>query len=123
MKQKIDPKETYIVRRLFCCGEGHCPGVRFTHWESGEACIHGHSDDADNEDVHFYWRLVLTPKYKGNPDKTKDQYAKENGDWWEFANLPENVNKWCHLPLAPEGLSEGQVIPPDLSTELSEKED
>lgn len=112
MKKEIDPKETYIVREVFCCGEGHCPGIRFTHWESGEACIHNHSSESSNADCHYYWRLALVPQYRGNPDKTKDQYTKANGDFWEFASLPENENKWCHFPLAPEGLKVGQKVSP-----------
>src|SRR4029077_15143429 len=115
MKKAIDPKETYIVREVFCCGEGHCPGIRFTHWESGEACVYSHQSDASNKDVHFYWRLALVPKNRGNPDKAKDQYSDKNGDFWEFANLPENENKWCHFPLAPKGFVVGQVLKPGRS--------
>lgn len=111
-KRTIDPKETYVVREVFCCGHGHCPGINFTHWEAGEACIQGHQDETSNEAVHLYWRLALVPKYKGNPDKSADQYAASNGDWWEFANLPENTNKWCHFNLAPKGMKEGQEIKP-----------
>lgn len=104
-KREIDPKETYVLREVLCCGEGHCVGVRYTHWESGESCIvASHSYDASNADVHLYWREVLTPKYRGNPDKTKDQYAPENGEWWEFARQPENENKICHLVIAPKNL-------------------
>jgi hypothetical protein len=111
-RKPIDPKETYVVREVFCCGEGHCPGIRFTHWESGEACVYEHEKGSSNEDCHFYWRLALTPMYKGNPDPTKDQYAEENGNWWEFANQDDNVNKWCHLTIAPRGLVAGTVIKP-----------
>lgn len=110
--KKIDPKETYVVRSVFCCGVGHSPGVRFTHWESGEGCIMGGHDGCSNEEVHFYWRLALVPKYKGHPDKSKDQYAKSNGDLWEWLSLDEHVNKWCQFPLAPKGLREGQVLGP-----------
>ena len=109
-----DPKETYVVRRVFCCGEGHCPGVRYTHWEAGEACTYVHDVVTDNESCHFYSRLVLTPKNRGNPNPEADQYADENGDWWEFAHDDENVNKWCFLIVLGKDskLKEGHVLQP-----------
>jgi hypothetical protein len=113
MKKPIDPKETYVVRRVLCCGEGHCVGVRYTHWESGEACIMGGHEDSTNEECHLYSRLVLVPMYRGDHSGTTgDHYSPENGGFWEFANRPENENKWCHFPLAPAGLHEGQTITP-----------
>lgn len=112
MRKLIDPNETYIVREIFCCGEGHCPGIRFTHWEEGEACIYIHDEATSNYDCHYYWRLALIPLYKGNPDKGKDQYSSENGDFWEFANLPENENRWVQFPLAPKELKEGDRVEP-----------
>ena len=116
MKREIDPKETYVVREIFCCGEGHCPGIRFTHWESGEACIHGHEESSTNEDCHLYWRLALIPMYRGDHSgKTGDNYSPKNGKFWEFAQLPENENKWCHFVLAPKGMKEGQVISPKVA--------
>jgi len=112
----IDPKETYVVRQIFCCGEGHCPGIKFTHWESGEACPYDHSSNASNEDCHFYWRLALVPRYRGNwrDDPNLNQYSKENGDFWDFARLPENVNRWSHFIIAPKGLEEGNKIKPSI---------
>lgn len=112
-KREIDPKETYVVREVFCCGEGHCMGGTFTHWESGEACMYAHSDSASNEDAHLYWRLALVPLYRGDHSgKTGDNYSPKNGEFWKYARLPENVNKICHFPIAPKGLKEGQKITP-----------
>lgn len=112
MKREIDPKETYVVREVFCCGEGHCPGINFTHWEAGEACPMGHYVSATNEECHLYWRLVLVPLYRGSKDPDGDNYSPDNGEYWEFASLPENENKWCHFPLAPKDVKEGDRIEP-----------
>lgn len=84
MKKPVDPDDTYVIREMFACGEGHfmCPG--FTHWESGEACPWRHSDDATNEDVHLYYRNIMVPT--SHVDK--------------LFNTPENAGKWGHLPVA-----------------------
>lgn len=113
----IDPKETYIVREVFCCGHGHCPGVLFTHWEAGEGCVYIHKGEPSSiADEHFYWRLALVPLYRGDhTGTTHDPYSPLNGEFWEFANLPENVNKWCHFSMAPKGLKEGQRIEPKVA--------
>lgn len=109
MKKDIDPLETYIVREVFCCGHGHSPGARFTHWESGEACICGHQRETSNEDVHLYWRLCLIPKWKGTKE---DRYAADTEPYWDWLRRPEHTNKWCHFIMAPKGMHEGQEIGP-----------
>jgi len=102
----IYPDDTYIVREMFGCGHGHCMPPGFTHWESGEACIHGHSQEygpgygpgpTDNESYHLYWRLMAVPVADAN-----------GGDCWE--RIQTDPNKWCHFPPAPEGLKEGTRI-------------
>lgn len=104
----IDPKDTYIVREMFGCGEGHALPLGFTHWESGEACIHGHqNENAPTEYYHLYWRLYLVPVYNGTKE---DPYSEENGKVWD--RLLEHPDRWGQFPLAPEGLKEGQIISP-----------
>lgn len=83
--------EEYIVREIFGCGEGHFL-ASFTHWESGEACPHGHEAGHDNAYYHLYYRPFLVPKYIGD--------GPESGDLWEKLNRDENINKWGQLPLA-----------------------
>lgn len=109
MKQ-IDPKDTYVVRQMFGCGEGHALPPGFTHWESGEGCIHGHSGiGKPNEYYHLYWRLYLVPVYRGTKE---DPYSPENGKVWD--RLLSNPNKWGQFVPAPEGLREGQTIGPSV---------
>ena len=111
VKKQFDPKETYIVREVLCCGDGHCPGVRYTHWEVGEMCIiDGHEEGRIDREVHFYPRLVLVPLYRGTKE---DPYSKENGKLWDYLNLDDNVNRWSHFVLAPKGMKEGQKITPN----------
>jgi hypothetical protein len=107
--KQIDPKETYIVREIFCCGEGHCPGITFTHWETGEACTMDHSSNATNKDVHLYWRKVLIPLYRGTDE---DRYSSDSEDMWNFLNLPKNINKWCHFIIASKEMKVGDRVEP-----------
>jgi hypothetical protein len=110
MLKGINPAETYVVREVLCCGHGHCPGVNYTHWEAGEACIMGHTDGPkDNNSLHLYHRLVLVPKWRGTK---QNPYEPDTGDMWEYMNLPENSNKWCHFPIAPKGSKVGDVVVP-----------
>lgn len=107
MKQ-IDPQETYVVRMMFGCGEGHALPPGFTHWESGEACIHGH--ELKNQGVayyHFYWRLYLVPMFNGSE---KDRYDPNSGLVWE--RVCAHPNRFGQYIVAPPGLKEGQVIQP-----------
>jgi len=104
----IDPKETYVVREMFGCGEGHALPPGFTHWESGEACILGHEHhDQPNEYYHLYWRLYLVPMYNGTKD---NPYDPESGDLWQ--RVKDNPNKWGQYTPAPKGLTEGQLVIP-----------
>jgi hypothetical protein len=89
-KKLIDPNETYVVRELFACGEGHFMAPGFTHWEEGEACPYGHDTDASNEDVHLYYRKLLVPVQ-----------ASDGSDLWTKLTSSENAGKWGQLPVAP----------------------
>jgi hypothetical protein len=89
-KKAVDPKETYEIRELFSCGEGHFLMPGFTHWEEGEACPHGHDESASNEDVHLYYRKLMFPVE-----------ATDGGSLWTKLSKPENANKWGQLPVAP----------------------
>jgi hypothetical protein len=95
MKKKLDPKDTYVVRDMFGCGEGHFLTPGFTHWESGEACPHGHSESANNADVHLYWRKALVPTNVGTKENPYDTNTKTYDEL--FAEKP---GTWVHLPLA-----------------------
>jgi hypothetical protein len=101
----IDPSDTYEVRELFSCGEGHFLTPVFTHWEEGEVCPHGHNEDASNEDVHLYYRRLAIA--------TKRSDSDGGGDTWEF--FLANPGKWGHAPLAPEGLAVGTQFGPKTS--------
>jgi len=104
----IVPDE-YIVREMFGCGEGHVLPPGFTHWESGEACLYGHTPDASNEAVHLYWRLVLVPvhaHWDGSPACDSGPTCRH--DMWE--KLCASPNQWAHLPMAPSGMSEGDRL-------------
>jgi hypothetical protein len=101
--KQIDPKDTYIVREMFGCGHGHVLPPGFTHWEEGEACIHGHEGPpTDNASYHLYWRLVLVPVYRKGYDGGEKL--------WDV--LRAEPNKWAHLPLAPKGMKAGQKLSP-----------
>ena len=108
MKRPIDPKETYIVTEMFGCGVGHAV-KHFTHWESGEACPHGHDSGFTNEDYHLYWRMYLVPKHRGSEGNPYDTNSEL---YSELMDKPENHNKWGFFTLAPDGLKAGQVILP-----------
>lgn len=98
----IDPTDTYVVREMFACGEGHCLPRGFTHWESGEACPHAHSEEATNADCHLYWRKIAVPTETTSGD-----------DMW--AMLTSEPNRWSQLPLAPKGLALGTRFGPSSS--------
>jgi hypothetical protein len=100
----IDPTDTYVIRELFGCGEGHALTPGFTHWESGEVCPHGHLRTASNEDVHLYDRLYAVPERRSE--------RQGGGDMWEYLTAPENRGQWIQNPPAPKGLKEGQRIEP-----------
>jgi hypothetical protein len=97
MKKPIDPDDSYIVREMFGCGEGHVWTPGYTHWEAGEGCPFGHSDEATNEELHLYRRLVMVP--------TKTMGGT---DLWQF--ILEHPNEAMHFPMAPEGLAEGTRV-------------
>lgn len=90
MKKQIDPNETYEVKEMFSCGEGHFMTPGFTHWEEGEACPYDHNPNASNADVHLYYRKILVPTLDSN-----------GRNMWEELTKPENAGKWGHLPVAP----------------------
>lgn len=100
MKKSIDPDDTYIVRELFACGEGHFLSPPHTYWEEGEVCPHGHDENATNRDVHLYYRLIMVPTVMTDRDG--------GGDLWE--NMLKNPDCWGQLPIAPEGAEEGDKI-------------
>lgn len=63
----------------------------FTHWEEGEVCPHGHSDDASNRDVHLYYRQLLFPVESSDPGV----------NLWEKLSRSEFADMWGQLPVAP----------------------
>lgn len=97
-KKTRDPKDTYEVVELFACGEGHFLTPGFTHWESGEACPHGHSPGASNADVHLYYRKLWVPVWRGTK---KNPYSRLRGK--TVANFAKNPGKWGHLPVVQPG--------------------
>lgn len=100
----IDPTDTYVVRELFACSDGHfmCPG--YTHWEVGEACPHSHRPGLKPSAYCLYDRLLLVP--------TRRSDRQGGGDMWKYLTSREQRGSWGHLPLAPAGLEAGTVISP-----------
>jgi hypothetical protein len=109
MPKEIDPLETYVVRAMFGCGEGHALPPGFTHWEEGEACTFGHEVDVKQAHYyHLYWRLYLVPMHIGTKE---DRYDPRSGLLWE-ERISQNPNKWGQYALAPKGLKEGKIVRP-----------
>ena len=95
-KKPIDPKETYNVKELFGCGEGHFLTPGFTHWESGEACPQNHEPGQPNKYYHLYYRKFMVPTHQGTKE---DRYSKDSPTYDEL--FRDNPGKWGQLPLAP----------------------